>query len=207
RLRPDRRVMSAELPGRPVPPPRPPRPPRPSKPRRLIRRIPPRLRRHWVLPAALVTFVAVAALVFGGVRITPIIAGDEAVRAAGITHDIEGTQDLFDDSVRHEVGVSIPDSEYSRMVEAYVDNGAKKWVSATVTIDGTRIENVGVRLKGNSTLMSLRGGGGFPGPGVPGGDSPAGDGAAADAPPGGDHAGAGPLGGRTEVGGDEQVSE
>ncbi len=55
-----------------------------------------------------------------------------------------------------------------------MDDGEKKWVSATVTIDGVTIDDVGVRLKGNSTLSALRGGRGFPGGGEMPGDGPPG---------------------------------
>ncbi|WP_182358805.1 hypothetical protein [Tomitella gaofuii] len=93
--------------------------PRPSPVRRLIRRIPPRLRINWKLPAALAGFVVVAALVFGGVRVSPMITGDPTVIAAQITQNIEGAEDLFDDEQDHAVDVRIPDAEYARMVDSY----------------------------------------------------------------------------------------
>ena len=45
------------------------------------------------------------------------------------------------------------------MIETFVDSGDKEWIEATVTIDGTTFERVGLRLKGNSSLMGLRGNG------------------------------------------------
>ena len=38
-------------------------------------------------------------------------------------------------------------------------SGEKDWIEATVTIDGETYENVGMRLKGNSSIMGLGGGG------------------------------------------------
>ena len=62
---------------------------------------------------------------------------------------------FFDDSLVHEIGVEFSDEDYQAMLAAYGDSGGKDWISATVTIDGTRLENVGLRLKGNSSLMGL----------------------------------------------------
>lgn len=44
----------------------------------------------------------------------------------------------------------------------YSESGDKDWISATVTIDGSTLENVGLRLKGNSSLQALSGKGGGP---------------------------------------------
>ena len=62
------------------------------------------------------------------------------------------------------------------MIATFVASGDKEWISATVTVDGTVFENVGIKLKGNSTLQGLRstGAGGMPGGGL-GGDLSADD--------------------------------
>jgi spore coat protein CotH len=72
---------------------------------------------------------------------------------------------LFDSLQVHEIEVTYDQDDYDAMVEAYVDSGDKEWIEATVTIDGETYEQVGMRLKGNSSLMGLRGGGGFGGRG------------------------------------------
>ena len=41
------------------------------------------------------------------------------------------------------------------MIETFATTGEKEWIVATITIDGTTFENVGVRLKGNSSLFGL----------------------------------------------------
>ena len=53
------------------------------------------------------------------------------------------------------------------MIETYQESGDKDWLEATVTIDGETYENVGMRLKGNSSIMALggRGPAQFMGPG------------------------------------------
>ncbi|MFJ7751008.1 CotH kinase family protein [Arthrobacter sp. NPDC097144] len=80
--------------------------------------------------------------------------------AAGVSSaDTAASESLpfFDDSTVHDVSVSFSDEEYQAMLAAYSDSGDKDWISASVTIDGTTLENVGLRLKGNSSLMSLSG--------------------------------------------------
>nr|WP_312028802.1 CotH kinase family protein [Gordonia paraffinivorans] len=155
--------------------------PRPAPPRRRLRhRIPRSLRQHWKLPVALAAFVIVMATVFGGWKVSPLITGDPTVITSEITHNIAGTVDLFDPSVPHELTIEMSDAEYRSMLSSFEKDGSKEWVSARVVIDGTRLDDVAVRLKGNSTLMGLRGDrGGRPGgpgapPGAPGGGAPQG---------------------------------
>ena len=67
--------------------------------------------------------------------------------------------ELFDSSVVHEITVSFAQEDYDAMIGTYEASGEKDWIEATVVIDGETYENVGMRLKGNSSIMSLRGGG------------------------------------------------
>ena len=120
-------------------------------------RLPRRLRQHWKWVAGLVAFVAVTALVFGEARIRPYITGDATVISSAITENITGTVDLFDPAVPHVLSIELTDAEYDDMVRQFKADGDKKWVTADVVIDGTVIDDVAVRLKGNSTLMALRG--------------------------------------------------
>ena len=166
---------------------------RPTPPRaRLRHRIPRSLRQHWKWPVAFVVFVLVMATVFGGWKIRPFITGDADVIASEITTNVAGNVDLFDPSVSHELTIDMTDAEYRSMLSSFEKDGSKDWVAADVVIDGTRLDDVAVRLKGNSTLMGLRGRGFGPGgdrtgggpPGPPGGV----DGVPGQAPPGFDPA-------------------
>ncbi|ORL88585.1 spore coat protein CotH [Prescottella equi] len=127
-------------------------------PRRLRHRIPVSLRQHWPLVAVFSAFVLVAATVFGSTRVRPYITGNASVIASDITENIAGTVDFFDAEQDHTVNLDFSQSDYDRMIAAYQDEGEKEWITADVTVDGTLITDVGVRLKGNSTLMGLRGG-------------------------------------------------
>ncbi|HEY9352100.1 MAG TPA: CotH kinase family protein [Nocardioides sp.] len=139
--------------------------PQPVPRKRLRHRLPRSWRQHWKLVALLGVFSLALLVTLKDVGIKPYITGDVEIAAADITEDLAGTVDLFDPSVDHEVSIDITAVEYDDMVESYQKDGEKKWVTATVTIDGTVINDVAVRLKGNSTLMGLRGTGGAGGPG------------------------------------------
>lgn len=132
-------------------------------PRRPRHRIPVSLRQHWPLVAVFCAFVLVAATVFGSTRVRPYITGNASVIASDITENIAGTVDFFDAEQDHTVNLDFSQSDYDRMIAAYQDEGEKEWITADVTVDGTLITDVGVRLKGNSTLMGLRGETGGPG--------------------------------------------
>ena len=67
------------------------------------------------------------------------------------------TSELFDSTLVHEITVDFDEDDYAAIIAAYEDDGSKEWLTATVTIDGTVIENVGLRLKGNSSLRGIAG--------------------------------------------------
>lgn len=128
-----------------VPPPR----------RRLVHRVPTRLRQYWKLLAVLVAALVALVMMLGQTMIRPYITGDVTVMRSEITDNITGTVDLFDPTVAHSLTIDISDAEYQDMIKAFQKDDDKKWVSADIVLDGTPISDVAVRLKGNSTLMSL----------------------------------------------------
>jgi spore coat protein CotH len=92
----------------------------------------------------------------------------------GIASSSEAGAELFDSSTIHEIMVSYGQADYDAMIDTYKTSGVKDWIDATVTIDGVTYQNVGMRLKGNSSIRGLREGGSGGGPaGGPGGDSSA----------------------------------
>jgi spore coat protein CotH len=127
-----------------------------------------RWRRNRRLVIALVAFVVLLAVLFGASRVSAITSGGSAAADPVGSIDIPGTVDVFDDRIVHQIEVEYDPAEYRRMIESFKSDGTKVYVEATVTIDGTRIEHVGLRLKGNSTLFSLggRGPGAFRRPGA-----------------------------------------
>lgn len=125
------------------------------------------------------------ALAVGAVVATSVAActgtGAGAAPSAPAAGDAQGSaagsgsgSALLDSSTVHTISVEVDPQTYQSMIDTFVESGRKEWISATVTIDGTVFTDVGIKLKGNSSLMGLRGpNAGFPGAagGPPGGDA------------------------------------
>ncbi|MBH0098741.1 CotH kinase family protein [Salinibacterium sp. NSLL150] len=62
---------------------------------------------------------------------------------------------FFDSAVVHSIEIDVDSDEVLEMVETYLDSGDKEWLEATVVIDGTTYEQVGIKLKGNSSLRGV----------------------------------------------------
>jgi len=96
----------------------------------------------------------------GGAAQSPPTAGV----AQGSGTDAGSGSSLLDSSTVHSISVDVDPETYQSMIDTFVESGQKEWISATVTIDGAVFTNVGIKLKGNSSLMGLRGqNAGFPG--------------------------------------------
>jgi spore coat protein CotH len=68
--------------------------------------------------------------------------------------DLGGVGTLATDET-HEISLVIDDAEYAAMLDTYRSTGDKEWIDATITIDGATYDNVGIRLKGNSSLRGV----------------------------------------------------
>ena len=126
-----------------------------AQPHRLKHRIPVKLRHNWKLVALCTAFLAVCWGVFGSGTVRPYVTTSGTVQTRDVVQDLTGTRELFDTSVPHEVTLTFRDESYQDMLAEYFKDGEKKYVEADLTIDGTRIPSVGIRLKGNSTLQGL----------------------------------------------------
>lgn len=118
-----------------------------------------RWRRHRGLVLALVVGIVGLVAFFGDARLSALTSSERsAVVAPADTKEtnIKGAVALFDDGRLHKISFTYDQAAYTRMIATYQQSGTKDFIEATVTIDGTTIESVGIRLKGNSTLMSLR---------------------------------------------------
>lgn len=74
------------------------------------------------------------------------VSGQTAARVASAA---------WDSSEVHSIDVDFNEADYQSMLDTYVSTGEKVWISATVTIDGVTFENVGLELKGNSSLRGI----------------------------------------------------
>lgn len=68
---------------------------------------------------------------------------------------VQATGNLWDSSVVHTISIDVSDEALTEALEAYMSTGEKIWIEATVTIDGTTFEAVGLKLKGNSSLRDI----------------------------------------------------
>jgi spore coat protein CotH len=123
--------------------------------RRLRHRIPVRLRHHWKVVAACGAFFAVLVGAVGASRVAPLVTSDERADVDVVTEDVPGRVELLDASRPHQLSLSFADEDYQRMLEQFSKDGSKEYVQADLVIDGTFVPDVGIRLKGNSTLRSL----------------------------------------------------
>lgn len=76
-----------------------------------------------------------------------------AAQDVSAPEDTSGT--LFDPDVLHTVSIDIPADTLTDVLQTYADSGDKKWAKATVTIDGATFTDVGIKLKGNSSLRGV----------------------------------------------------
>lgn len=61
----------------------------------------------------------------------------------------------LDQTQVHEIAITVDETALTEMIQTYLDTGEKEWVSASVTIDGETFDNVGIKLKGNSSLRRI----------------------------------------------------
>ncbi|MCX5529108.1 CotH kinase family protein [Streptomyces sp. NBC_00006] len=133
--------------------------------RRLRDRLPVRLRHHWKPVTALGVGLAAMVYFLGDARISPYVTSSSRVEADAITDNVQGTVDLYDTSVSHSIQLAYQQTDFDKMMKEFKDDGTKDYIEADLTIDGVYLNDVGIRLKGNSTLSSLRGAKGMPGGG------------------------------------------
>ncbi|MEV4804743.1 CotH kinase family protein [Nonomuraea sp. NPDC049421] len=121
----------------------------------LKHRIPVKLRQNWKLVALCAVFLVACWGVFGSGTIRPYVTTSGTAQADTVVQNLTGTRELFDAATPHEVTLTFRDEGYQDMLTEYFKDGDKKYVEADLTIDGTRIPSVGIRLKGNSTLQGF----------------------------------------------------
>ncbi|CAL9623588.1 CotH kinase family protein [Streptomyces sp. enrichment culture] len=137
--------------------------------RRLKDRVPVRLRHHWKPAATLGVGLAAMMFFLGDMRISPYVTSASRAEGDPITEDVRGTVGLYDTSVSHSVQLTYEQTDFDKMMKEFKEDGNKDYIEADLVIDGVYLNDVGIRLKGNSTLSSLRGNRGMRGGGGAGG--------------------------------------
>ncbi len=137
-----------------------------------------RFKRSYPLILLLVFVLGFVSLTIGDERIVAYTVQAGSAATATVTPATEGSDydnvvSLFDETSVHSVRILISDEDYEQMIGTYQNTGEKDYFEADVIIDGVRINDVGLRLKGNASLRTALGGGGG---GGGGGQPPAGGG-------------------------------
>ena len=122
-------------------------------------------RRHWRLTLGIVALVPALLIAVGPDRVVAFVVADgtesadvaesaDEVETAVADVDHSDGMDLFDDSVAHTIALDFDQATLAADIATYDETGDKEYFSADITIDGITIEDVGVRIKGNSTLRA-----------------------------------------------------
>ncbi|MDP2290114.1 MAG: CotH kinase family protein [Actinomycetota bacterium] len=105
---------------------------------------------------ALALSLALAGCSAGAAGVNEATSQTGASVTDGDDSDVSG---LYDDSVVHDIEVTVDPDDYDELIAAYQGSSEKIWIEATVVVDGETYHQVGLRLKGNSSLSGLGGGG------------------------------------------------
>lgn len=118
------------------------------------------LKRNYPILLAIIFVLGFFLLVLGGQRVIAYDSETAASTEEAAGSDYTNETDLFDDTVVHSIQVIMSDEEYDTMIATYEQTGEKDYFRADIIIDGVRVNDVGIRLKGNSSLMTALGGSG-----------------------------------------------
>lgn len=94
------------------------------------------------------------ALVGGSLTACAATATPEATTTTTTTVDASDST-FWDEGVVHDISIDLADADYQALITAYLQTGEKEWATASVTIDGEEFDDVGIKLKGNSTLRTV----------------------------------------------------
>lgn len=111
-------------------------------------------RRHRRLVFGYVGFFVVLVGLFGGARLHAYSASERNDEDA-IDVDVDAAEDLFGLGDVHSIQLSYDADDYRRAIDTYLATGAKDFFPADALIDGVRVPQVGLRLKGTSSLRDL----------------------------------------------------
>ena len=119
------------------------------------------LRRNYPLIILLVMLISILTFAIGDLRVIAYTNDANTAQSEENKDGIDYANDvsLFDDTVVHEIQVIIDPEEYDSMLSTYKETGLKEYFKADVIIDGVRVNDVGIRLKGNASLRTALGGG------------------------------------------------
>lgn len=116
-------------------------------------------KRHYRIVIVLVILASVLRFALGDLRVIAYTTQPEPTTTTKDMFDYTNEVDLLDDTVMHSIQVVMSEEDYDSMLTTYQQTGLKEYFKADVIIDGVRINDVGIRLKGNASLRTALGGG------------------------------------------------
>lgn len=143
------------------------------------------LKRNYPLLILLVGVLLVLILGMGKQRIIAYTVKSSQAAQSQLADNYTNAVSLFDDRVVHTLQIEMDPIDYQKMITTYQQTGEKDYFHANIVIDGVKVNNVGIRLKGNASLgtaLGVRfgrdqrapggedGGGQLPAGGMPGGN-------------------------------------
>lgn len=115
-------------------------------------------RRHYPILIVLVILIFVLTFALGNMRVIAYTSQTEPTSETKYMTDYTNDIALFDETVAHSIQVIMSEEDYNSMITTYQETGLKEYFKADVIIDGVRINEVGIRLKGNASLRTALGG-------------------------------------------------
>lgn len=126
-------------------------------------------RRSYPIIVLIIIVLSILIFVIGDQRVIAYTTSSNSnlsTLKTGTGIDFTNNVAVLDDSIVHRIEVLMADDAYDKMISTYQQTGLKEYFKVDVIIDGIRINEVGIRLKGNASLRTSVGGGmGGPGGG------------------------------------------
>lgn len=116
-----------------------------------------RFKRHYLLILLFIFVLTFFVLVMGDQRIIAYTTANSGKLQQNFSINYMNDVYLFDDSLVHDIQLVMSPDEYDVMIATFKETGLKEYFHADVIIDGVRVNNVGVRLKGNASLSTALG--------------------------------------------------
>ncbi|NPV51084.1 MAG: hypothetical protein HPY60_07825 [Candidatus Methanofastidiosum sp.] len=113
-----------------------------------------KLKRHYKVILLFIFTILFFGVIIGNTMIVPYSSSNN-LNVNANTDTIENDVYIFDDSLVHEIQIEMTEENYNLMITTFSETGEKDYFPADITIDGVTIKNVGLRLKGNSSLNGL----------------------------------------------------
>ncbi|MDG2089952.1 MAG: CotH kinase family protein [Gammaproteobacteria bacterium] len=119
--------------------------------------MPVKLRHNVKLIFTSIIAIALLGVFLGSVQLGPVVFTTGGTLVSNTVEYIEGNIDFFDLSQPHSISLTVDSYQLEELQTNFLTLGEKSWIVTDAIIDGTFIPDVGIRLKGNSTLFGLGG--------------------------------------------------